>query len=742
MPSKSGTSTRSTPDPLAIADVDAIVRGEHGDPFAVLGMFTHADALRVRAFLPGADEVGVIDARRGRVVATLDRIRDEGFFAGVVPRRRQPFDYRLRVRWGDRVAELDDPYRFGPILGETDLWLFNEGTHLRPYERLGAVAATVGEALGVSFAVWAPNARRVSVVGDFNDWDERRHPMRRRLPSGVWELFIPGIAPGSRYKYSLIGADGVRGPWRADPFARRTEHPPANASVVPAMPVLGAAATPDPYPRAPIAIDAPVSIYEVHPASWRRVVEEGDRPMNWDELGDRLIDYTLDMGFTHLELLPITEHPFGGSWGYQPTGLYAPTARHGSPEGFRHFITRCHEAGLGVLVDWVPAHFPSDTFALARFDGTHLYEHADPREGVHPDWDTLIYNYGRSEVANFLLGSARFWVEEFDIDGLRVDAVASMLYRDYSREAGRWLPNVHGGRENLEAIALLRRLNETMGASHPRTATIAEESTAWPGVSRPVSAGGLGFHFKWNMGWMNDTLRYMRRDPSHRRYHHDELTFGMIYAFDENFILPLSHDEVVHGKGSLIGRMPGDRWQKFANLRLYLSFMYAHPGKKLLFMGGEFAQIREWNHDRSLDWHLLGEDPHRGVQTLVRELNRQYRATPALHVLDAERGGFEWICSDDRERSVIAFLRRGREPGEELLAVCNFTPVPRQGYRVGVPHPGRWRECLNSDSGYYGGSNVGNDGEVTAEAVPAHGRPQSLALTLPPLATIWLRPAR
>jgi 1,4-alpha-glucan branching enzyme len=719
------------------AEIEALVRGEHGDPFARLGLHEDADGrLRVRAFVPDAQAVGVVDVATGRTLAWLACEHPAGLFSGRVPLRRKRFAYRLRARWADGEHVFEDPYRFPPVLGELDLWLFNEGRHLRPYERLGAHPCEMDGVRGTAFAVWAPNARRVSVVGDFNFWDDRRHPMRLRREAGLWELFLPDVGEGAHYKYALIGAHGERLTWRADPFAFSAEMRPATASRIAALPPLVDSA---PARRAANALDAPMAIYEVHLGSWRRKVEEGNRFLDWGELGDALIPYACELGFTHLELLPISEHPFDGSWGYQPLGLYAPTARFGTPAAFRRFVARCHDEGLGVILDWVPAHFPSDAHGLAQFDGTALYEHADPREGVHKDWNTLIYNFGRREVANFLHGNALYWIERYGVDGLRVDAVASMLYRDYSRKAGEWVPNRLGGRENLEAIDFLRRLSEIVGTERPEAVLAAEESTAWPMVSRPPDMGGLGFHYKWNMGWMNDTLSYIAREPAHRRYHHDELTFGLVYAFNENFILPLSHDEVVHGKRSLIGRMPGDRWQRFANLRAYYGFMYAHPGKKLLFMGGEFAQEREWNHDMSLDWHLLDDPMHRGVQSLVRDLNRVYRAHAPLHARDFDAEGFEWIEHGDRDQSVISMLRK--QPGNDrpVIAVSNFTPVPRHGYRIGVPAPGWYRELINTDSRFYGGSDLGNPGGgAQAEPIPAHGRPHSLALTLPPLSTLLL----
>jgi 1,4-alpha-glucan branching enzyme len=720
---------------LSDHDIELLRTARHGDPFAVLG--PHADAAGqwwLRAMLPGASHVVAVRPDDGEVIAPLLLRHVDGLFEGRVPGLAQP-DYRLRVHWTDGgVALIDDPYRHPPLLGEMDVWLMAEGTHLRPFEVLGATERTHAGTAGIGFAVWAPNASRVSVVGDFNHWDGRRHPMRLRRECGVWELFVPGLVAGAAYKYELCDHHGRLLPQKADPYALQCELRPATASLVAAMPP---AIAPSDERRRANALDAPVSIYEVHLGSWRRKPEEGDRWLNWDELAATLVPYAREMGYTHLELMPITEHPFDGSWGYQPIGLYAPTARFGDPAGFRRFVDRCHAEGLGLILDWVPAHFPSDAHGLASFDGTALYEYADPREGFHTDWNTLIYNLGRTEVRNFLVGNALYWLERYGVDGLRVDAVASMLYRDYSRKPGEWVPNVHGGRENLEAIAFLKRLNEVVGSERPQAITLAEESTAFPAVSRPTYLGGLGFHYKWNMGWMHDTLQYMARDPVHRRWHHGEVTFSMVYAYNENFVLPLSHDEVVHGKGSLLAKMPGDRWQKFANLRAYYGFMFGHPGKKLLFMGGEFAQEREWNHDRSLDWHLLGDRAHAGVHRLVHDLNRLYRATPALWERDFDASGFEWIDHDDAPRSVLSFIRRGHG-ARFVVVIANFTPAVHHGYRVGVPQPGIYRERLNTDSEHYGGSNVGTKhGQVTAQPVPWHGRPHSLELTLPPLATVF-----
>ncbi|MFN9767017.1 MAG: 1,4-alpha-glucan branching protein GlgB [Pseudomonadota bacterium] len=722
--------------PLDRETIAALCEGRHGDPFAVLGphgAFGARGALR--AFLPGAAEVQArtlpaAGARRAGRATPLHCVDPAGLFEG--PRPSRP--YRLEVTWADgNRSTLDDPYRVGPVLGELDVWLLSEGTHLRPLELLGANPRELEEVAGVAFAVWAPNASRVSVVGDFNLWDGRRHPMRLRRECGVWELFLPGVQAGAHYKFELLDREGRLLPHKADPYARRAELRPACASIVAGLPP---AAPPSAERRRANAIDAPVSVYEVHLGSWRR--RDAIHWLDWDELAAQLIPYACELGFTHLELMPVAEHPLDASWGYQTTGLYAPTARFGAPEGLRRFVERAHAAGLGVILDWVPAHFPTDGWGLARFDGTALFEYADPREGYHNDWNTLIYNWGRTEVRNFLVGNALYWLERFDVDGLRVDAVASMLYRDYSRKAGEWIPNVHGGRENLEAIAFLRRLNEVLGAERPQAVTVAEESTAFPAVSRPTWAGGLGFHYKWNMGWMNDTLKYMARDPIHRPWHHGELTFGLVYAFHENFMLAISHDEVVHGKGSLLARMPGDRWQQFANLRAYYGFMWGHPGKKLLFMGCEFAQQAEWKHDASLDWHLLEQPGHAGVQRLVRDLNALYRGSAALHEQDCSGAGFEWIDHDDAQRSLLSFVRRSRD-GALMLVVCNFAPVVHHGLRLGVPAAGTWRERLNTDSRFYGGSDVGQPlAAVGTEPVPSHGRALSLRLTVPPLATVFL----
>jgi 1,4-alpha-glucan branching enzyme len=629
-------------------------------------------------------------------------------------------------------GKRDQSAREQLLLGELDMHLISEGRHWQLADCLGAHVTTLQGTEGTRFAVWAPNARQVSVVGDFNQWDGRRNPMRLRPECGVWELFIPGVRAGAVYKFELIASNGDLMALKADPLARQTELPPATASVVTDPAEFEWTDGDWMAQRAgKQQADAPISIYEAHLGSWMHPQEEGSI---WSTVGPRLIEHVTRLGFTHLELMPITEHPFGGSWGYQPLGMFAPSARYGTPAEFAGFVDACHQAGLALILDWVPAHFPSDPHGLAWFDGTALYEHADPKQGLHPDWNTLIYNMGRNEVRNFLLASALEWLRRYHVDGLRVDAVASMLYLDYSRELGQWTPNRHGGRENLEAVDFLRQLNTDVAQACPGAIVIAEESTAWPGVTRPASEGGLGFEYKWNMGWMHDTLRYMAQDPVHRRYHHHDMTFGMMYAYSEYFILPLSHDEVVHGKGSLVGKMPGDRWQRYANLRAYYGFMWAHPGKKLLFMGGELAQESEWNHDAQLDWGALEDGFHRGVMDLLRDLNMLYRQSPALHASDAVPEGFAWVVGDDDSNSVFAFLRRHN--GQTALVVSNMTPVPRMNYGIGVPHAGRWSERLNTDAQIYGGSNVGNGGSAQTAATPMHGYEQSLSLSLPPLATL------
>jgi len=721
---------------LDSATADALLHGRLGDPFAVLGPHLDRGGRLVRSFVPGAQRVDAC-AQDGRLLGTLLPGDPPGLFAGYVE-GNEP--YRLHIHWSGGVQETEDPYAFGLLLGDLDLHLFNEGSHFELAFCLGSQAMTIDNIRGVRFAVWAPNARVVSVVGDFNHWDQRRHPMRLRYGAGVWELFVPRIGPGARYKYAIVAADGSVLPFKADPLARATETPPATASIVadPAPPFWH-----DEEWMAQRADrqrpDAPISIYEVHPGSWLRPFNNLNLVSSWDDLTNCLVPYVREMGFTHIELLPVAEHPFTGSWGYQPLSMFAPSGRFGPPAGFARFVDACHSAGIAVIVDWVPAHFPTDPHGLARFDGSALYEWLDPREGFHQDWNTFIYNWGRREVQGFLIASALHWLEYFHVDGLRVDAVASMLYRDYSRAAGQWIPNIYGGRENLEAVGFIKQLNMVVSERCPGAITIAEESTAWPGVTQPVADDGLGFHYKWNMGWMHDTLRYLAEDPVYRRWHHHDFTFGLVYAFSERFILPLSHDEVVHGKGSLIRKMPGDHWQKFANLRAYLGFMWAHPGKKLLFMGDEIGQWAEWGHDSEIDWALLDHPMHRGLHRLVRDLNRQYVEQHALHQLDADPAGFRWIIGDDAVNSVFAFLRFGAPDAPPALAVCNMTPVPRAGYRIGVPHGGWWREVLNTDSAFYGGSDLGNNGGVHTAPTPNHGEAQSLELLLPPLATLLLR---
>jgi 1,4-alpha-glucan branching enzyme len=722
--------------------IQALVTGQHGDPFAVLGPHRETDgSTEVRAFLPDAREVAALVDGDGHPHG-LRRQHDAGLWAGRLP-PGAPTRYRLRVTDGNgHVQEIEDPYRFPPTLSDYDLHLLGEGTHYRVYDKLGAHTAHIDGVAGVIFGVWAPNAKRVSVVGDWNHWDGRRHPMRLHPGNGVWELFIPGVTEGARYKYEIVASWGGLVALKADPFAFAFEPDvPRTASLVYD---LGGYVWQDggwmEARRQRALYETPMSVYEVHLGSWRRASGEPDAFLSYGELADQLADYVTEMGFTHVELLPVTEHPFYASWGYQTIGYYAPTRRYGTPKDFMAFVDRLHQRGVGVLLDWVPAHFPQDAHGLAFFDGTHLYEHADPREREHPDWGTRVFNYGRHEVANFLIANALFWLERYHIDGLRVDAVASMLYRDYSRKEGEWIPNIYGGRENLEALAFLRRTNEVVYATCPGAITVAEESTSWPQVSRPTYLGGLGFGFKWNMGWMHDVLEYMKTDAIYRKYHHNQLTFGMLYAWSENFILPLSHDEVVHGKGSLLGKMPGDDWQRFANLRLLYAFMWSYPGKKLLFMGGEFGQSGEWRHDHSLDWHLLDAGPyHRSLRTLVADLNRRYRDQPALHQLDSDLAGFAWMDCDDRDQSTLTYCRFGKDPRDVVLCVCNFTPVIREGYRVGVPDPGYYAEILNTDAALYGGSNVGNGGGVSSDPRPWHGKPHSLELTLPPLGAIWFR---
>jgi len=717
-------------------EVEAIVGGYHGDAFRVLGPDASRRSGRagwlVRAFLPQASAAEV---RVEGAAVPMKRRHPEGLFAARLEGTPRP--YRLRARlWSGGETEFDDPYRFPPLLTPFELHLHSEGTLYEAYNTLGAHLTECDGVRGVRFAVWAPNAEVVSVAGDFNDWDTRRHPLRRR-EGGVWEIFIPGLAEGTAYKYFVRSRHHAYRELKADPYAFFSETPPRSASVVWDVDkhAWGDAAWMAERARRDW-LKEPVSFYEVHLGSWLR--GPGNQPLSYRELAGSLIPYALRMGYTHLELLPVMEHPFGGSWGYQVTGHFSPTSRFGTPDDFMYFVDRCHQAGLAVVVDWVPAHFPRDAHALGFFDGTALYEHADPRRGEHPDWGTLVYNYARNEVRAFLLSSALFWLKKYHIDGLRVDAVASMLYLDYSRAEGEWIPNIHGGRENLEAIDLLRRFNE-LAHQVPGAVTIAEESTAFPGVSRPVYLGGLGFTMKWNMGWMHDMLDYFARDPVHRKFHHNLITFSLLYAFSENFVLPVSHDEVVHGKGSLVSKMPGDEWQRFANVRAFLAYMYAHPGKKLLFMGAEIGQYEEWNPDAQVRWELLVFDCHRQLQCLVARLNRFYRSQPALYQVDHHWDGFQWVDFQDVDHSVIVFLRRAADPSDFLLVCCNFTPVPRPGYRVGAPEAGFYEEVFNTDAREFGGSGVGNPLGFDAEPVPCHGREHSFRLTLPPLAVVVFR---
>jgi alpha-1,4-glucan:alpha-1,4-glucan 6-glycosyltransferase len=714
-------------------EVEAVVAGRHANPFAFLGLQEVNGQWLLRAFIPHAEFVDAFTLD-GQPLGHLIPRHSAGFFEGKVDvDRRQPIRYRARNAGGE--WDVYDPYSFGPVLGPMDDYYIGEGSHLRLFDKLGAHEMEFEGIHGTHFAVWAPNAQRVSVVGLFNEWDGRRHPMRNR--NGIWEVFIPVLGTGTLYKYEIVARDGTVLPLKADPFARQSELRPRTASVVPdPTPFTW---TDQRYMEERALKDwrrTPMSIYEVHLGSWRRRADGGF--LTYAQLAEQLVPYAADMGYTHIELMPISEHPFDPSWGYQPTGLYAPTARHGEPADFARFVNAAHEAGLGVILDWVPAHFPTDAHGLARFDGTALYEHEDPRLGYHPDWNTAIYNFGRKEVQSFLLNNALYWLETFHIDGLRVDAVASMLYLDYSRNPGQWVPNKHGGNENLEAVEFLKRVNTEVYRLHPGAFMIAEESTSWPGVSHPAYTGGLGFGFKWNMGWMNDTLRYMRREPIHRKFHHHDLTFGMVYAFSENFVLPLSHDEVVHGKRSLLAKMPGDDWQQFANLRAYYALMWGHPGKKLLFMGQEFAQREEWSESRALDWWLLDAGMHEGVRRLVTDLNVAYRSLPALHARDCEPEGFEWAIGNDQQNSVLAFVRKAPD-ADPVLVISNLTPVPREDYCVPLPQAGRWVERINTDAGWYSGSNTGNQGGVVAYPVEGRHWPAEAKVFLPPLSTLFLK---
>ncbi|MEP1200309.1 1,4-alpha-glucan branching protein GlgB [Tateyamaria sp.] len=712
--------------------VAALLDGHLADPFQFLGLRVHPEGFALNVFVPGADTVTCITGKATKT--PLEPVEHApGLFCTLL-KKDQP--YRLSATAGETNWTFEDPYRFGRVLSDDDLYYLGEGSMHRLWKTLGANVTEIDGVAGVHFAVWAPNAERVAVVGDFNVWDVRRHGMRRLGASGVWEIFVPGVMPGDVYKYA-IRANGSDLPLKADPVGFGSEHPPKTGSVV--RDIAGHNWKDGAWMEGRAArhnTDVPISIYEVNLASWKRA--EGDRPLSYEELATDLVEYVADMGFTHIELMPITEHPFDGSWGYQPVGMYAPTIRHGTPDEFRALVTAAHDKGLGVLLDWVPAHFPTDEHGLAQFDGTHLYEHSDPREGFHQDWNTLIFNFGRHEVVNFMRSNALYWMEEYHLDGIRVDAVASMLYRDYSRKEGEWVPNAHGGRENLEAISFLQETNSFVYGEDPSIMTVAEESTAFPGVSRPVYHGGLGFGFKWNMGWMNDTLRYMEEEPINRKYHHHLMTFGIAYAFSENFVLPISHDEVVHGKGSMLEKMPGNDWEKFANLRAYYGFMWSHPGKKLLFMGQEFAQRDEWNHNQSLDWHLLDAPAHSGIQTLVRDLNALYRATPALYLNDCRPSGFGWIDGGDMENSIYVYQRIGGPDNPRAVILLNMTPVERSDHRIGLPGKGFWREALNTDAVEYGGGGRGNLGGVHAEAVEWMGQSYSANITLPPLSAVIL----
>ncbi|TVZ38264.1 1,4-alpha-glucan branching enzyme [Alteromonadaceae bacterium 2753L.S.0a.02] len=717
--------------------VQSIVNSDCEDIFAWLGCHQlNPHEIEFRVFLPDADLVEIFDYDNKTFLFKLEKIHPAGLFVGRMGGQRYE-RYLLNVCYNGIFSLLEDPYRFGSSIGQQDLYLFGEGTHESAYKFMGAQLKEVDGVSGCMFAVWAPNARRVSVVGGFNHWDGRKHMMRKHIPSGIWEIFVPGVSEGAEYKYELKARDGNLLPHKSDPYGFFAQCPPERASRV--------------YDNNQYAWqdsdwhqikyrytkrDKPISIYEVHLGSWKRVPDENHRYLTYRELAQELIPYVKQMGFTHIQLMPVSEFPFDGSWGYQPVGLFAPTSRFGTPDDFKYFVDQCHLAEIAVLIDWVPGHFPTDEHGLGRFDGTPLYEHADSRQGFHPDWNTYIFNYGRKEVANYLMANALYWLEVFHIDGLRVDAVASMLYLDYSRNEGEWLPNAFGGRENLEAIDFLKHVNERVYKNFPDAMMVAEESTAWPGVSKPTHFGGLGFGFKWNMGWMNDSLEYISKEPIHRQYHHHDMTFSLYYAFSENFILPLSHDEVVHGKRSILGRMPGDSWQQFANLRAYYSFMWTHPGKKLLFMGSEFAQGAEWNHNNSLDWHQLEIDEHASVQRLITDLNKVYVATPALYELDSEGSGFEWVEADDRHNSVFVFYRKANDGKSKVLVVCNFTPVVRESYRVGVNDPGVYTEILNTDDSRYGGGNIGNKKPIESQAKDWHFREHSIEVTIPPLATL------
>jgi 1,4-alpha-glucan branching enzyme len=741
-PAEIGTPVGSgtMPDKYSLVPADKVnllVKGRYVDVFGILGMHAHESGQRqVTVFLPGAKAVEVITPTGRRSLGQLMLVHEEGLFSGLVERSKQ-VDYRLRVEYPLATVDIDDPYRFPSLTDPGDLYLFNNGTQEQAWRFLGANHRTCDDVEGVQFAVWAPNAKRVSLVSDINNWDGRVHVMRLHPASGVWDIFLPGVKPGMTYKFEIMTGDDRLLPLKADPYAKQMELRPGTASVVPLHQAyewqdgewMNSRRERDSH-------GSPVSIYEVQLGSWKRNGEHEHDYLGYRELADDLVPYVKWLGFTHIQLMPVSEYPFDGSWGYQPLGMFAPTSRFGTPDDFRHFIDTAHQAGIGVLLDWVPGHFPTDSHGLSRFDGTHLYEHADPRKGFHPDWNTCIFNYGRAEVVSYLLSNAMYWLEEFHIDGLRFDAVASMLYLDYSRKNGEWIPNHMGGRENIEAIEFLRSVNSRAYFNYPGILMVAEESTAWPGVTGFIERGGLGFGYKWNMGWMNDTLRYLGRDPVHRKFHHNEMTFSLLYSFSENFILPLSHDEVVHGKRSILERVQGDDWQKFATLRAYYAFMWTHPGKKLLFMGCEFAQRDEWNYNNSLDWHLTRYQPHHGMQKLVRDLNHLYTDSPALFELDFSHEGFEWIEANDYLHSIFIFRRRGRIRSEQMIIVVNLTPVSHQRFLIGVDGPGWYAERINTDSHDYGGSGKGNCGGVQAVPLPAHGRNWSLSIEVPPLAAV------
>lgn len=723
-----------------LTDIQAINNANHTNPYGFLGLHANEKGyLQINCFYPEATAISLAD-NKGKVIAKLTKVDEFGFFSKVT-RRKKRFEYLLKITTAQGEKLVKDPFGCSPVLGDMDIYLLGEGKHRKSYQKFGAHCVEHDGVQGVSFVVWAPNASHVAVVGDFNNWDGRLHPLRKRLECGAWEIFIPensayqNVSVGSNYKFEIKDQHGNLLPLKSDPYAIQAQFRPETSSVV---------ADESEYDwqdgdwmstrELRNSHQSAISIYEVHLGSWQR--DENNYFLNYRDIADKLVPYVLEMGFTHLQLMPVSEFPFDGSWGYQPVGLFAPTARFGNAQDFKYFVEACHTADIGLLIDWVPGHFPTDEHGLAKFDGTCLYEHEDLRKGFHPDWNTLIYNYGRTEVSNFLRASAMHWLDTYHVDGVRVDAVASMLYLDYSREDGEWIPNEHGGNENLEAVQFLKEFNEELYADHPGAFSVAEESTSWPGVSRPTSDGGLGFGYKWNMGWMNDTLEYMGRDSIYRQHHHNEISFGLVYAFDENFVLPLSHDEVVHGKGSILDRMPGDEWQRFANLRAYYGFMWTHPGKKLIFMGCEFAQSAEWNYEQALDWHLLDYPNHQGVQQLIKDLNNLYKSMPALHQKDCEKGGFDWIDYENAEQSIYSYIRYGHDGSNPALVVCNFTPSTHHNFRIGTPSAGYHKEVFNSDAAIYGGSDAGNIHGANAQSIPWQGFDQSIEITVPPLATV------